>query len=114
MSSFSSPLTKRDTALAGLIRNKSAPGLEIVPVEGKGYGVIATKSISEGQYVTDYKYNTIHNSRKQLKREEKDYIKNGEGSYILEAYVEGKKKYLDATRMFESFGRYYNLYVHTM
>ena len=81
------------------------PGLSVQAVEGKGLGVVTTMPISKGQYVVDYEYDVLHHSRKDMKKSEKDYILNNEGSYILEAHIHGQRKYLDATRCFESVGR---------
>lgn len=72
---------------------------------GKGLGVITTEAISKGVYVTDYKYGKIHCSRSEKEREERDYKANGEGCYILEVFVGGKLRYLDATRRYQTVGR---------
>lgn len=90
--------------MAGLEFGKSAP-LEIVPIKGKGQGVVARASISKGTYVTEYKYCKVHKTRKEMNLAEKDYVFNGEGCYIMEAWVGGKKQYLDATRRYSSYGR---------
>ncbi len=45
----------------------------------------------------EYKYGLIHKSAKTKKLAEADYDRNGEGSYILEVFMEGERWYLDAT-----------------
>lgn len=102
---FLRPLTPKDIALNGLMIGESAP-LEIVPIKGKGDGVIAISPISKGSYVTDYKYSALHNTRKEKTVAEHDYELNKEGCYMLEVFHNGKKLYLDATRRFNSYGRY--------
>ena len=63
------------------------------------------KPIPRGEYITEYKYKTIHYTAKARQRAEEEYEKNKEGCYILDVHYEGKKIYLDATRKFKSFGR---------
>ena len=101
--SFLSPLTARDIALNGLIIGESVP-LEIVPIKGKGNGVVARAPISKGSYVTEYKYSDLHENREEKKKAEEDYIANEEGCYMMEVYSNGKKLYLDATRRLHSYG----------
>ena len=64
--------------------------------------MIALAPITKGAYVTEYKYLEMYNN----KTAEVEYIANGEGCYIVEAYVNGKRCYFDATRRMESYGRY--------
>ena len=97
--------TPKDIALNGLTLGRSLP-LEIVPIEGKGDGVVARAPIAKGSFVTDYKYAIMHKSRQAFLRAERDYIDNEEGCYIMECVVNGKKVYLDATRRLNSYGRY--------
>ena len=69
-------------------------------------GVITSQNISVGTFVTEYKYGKIHHTRKEKERAELDHIKNGERAcYILEVYLDGKRKYLDATRRYRTYGR---------
>lgn len=95
----------RDIAVEGLEKNVSLPGLLVKKVRGKGLGVITTSPILKGVYVTDYKYGKIYNSKREKVKAERDYDINGEGSYILEVFVQGKKIYLDATRRINTIGR---------
>lgn len=89
----------------GLTCGRSVP-LQILDIEGKGQGVVAKAPIAKGSYVTDYKYESIHTSSKSKAKAEAEYDKNKEGCYILEVYIDGKRRYLDATRRFASYGRY--------
>jgi hypothetical protein len=75
-------------------------------VPGKGEGVVALAKIPKGQFITEYKYGVAYNSWKERKRAEEDYVRNGEGCYILEVFFQGKKLHLDATRRFSSYGRF--------
>lgn len=78
--------------------------LLITEVPGKGQGVVAEEDIEPGVYVTEYEHE-LHKSRREMKAAEKDYISNNEGCFIMEAKVNGKTIYLDATRCFSSYGR---------
>lgn len=55
--------------------------------------------------MTDSKYGKIYYTRKEKLQAERDYIANGEGSYVLEVFVAGRKVYLDATRRHSTIGR---------
>lgn len=61
----------------GLESGRSAP-LEISPIEGKGLGVVALEAMSEGDYVTEYKYSKVYDYRKKNNYEKK-HVKNDEG-----------------------------------
>lgn len=102
--SFRSPSCK-DIAIYGLEHNRSHDGLQIVLVPGKGEGVVTTEVILKGAYVTEYKCNEIHMDRKSMLLKEKEYAENEEGCYILDAIIDGKKVFFDATRRFNSYGR---------
>ena len=104
------PLTPKDIALKGLNGGKSAP-LEIVSIKGKGNGIVALAPISKGSFITDYKYSVLHTSLKAKMKAEQDYIVNEEGCYILEARMNNKTLYFDATRRFNSYGRYVNVFL---
>ena len=99
------PLSAKQIALEGLEKG-SRDGLKIVSFRAKGMGVMTTLPIKAGEYVTDYKYKKIHHTREDKDREIEDHKANGgEGSYILEVFVGGKRIYLDATRHYKSYGR---------
>ena len=95
----------RDIAVQGLEKNVSLPGLLVKKIRGKGLGVVTTSPIMKGVYVTDYKYGKIYQTKREKLEAERDYEFNGEGCYILEVYVHGKKIYLDATRRINTIGR---------
>lgn len=77
-----------------------------MPIEGKELGVIVRAPITKNSYVTEYKYCIMHTTKKSCRKAEKDYIANSEGCYILEAKVDGSWVYFDATRRFNSYGRF--------
>lgn len=56
----------------------------------QGLGVIAREELSEGQYVTEYKYSKIY-PFSHRKRHEDEYIRNDEWAYILDMCIGGKK-----------------------
>lgn len=95
-----------EVAIAGLAGGKSREGLEVVHISRvKGLGVRTLTPIPKGSFVTEYKYSIIHKTSCAKATAEAEYKKNGEGCYILEAFVDGKKVFLDATRKFKSYGR---------
>lgn len=85
------PLSPKEVALDGLERNQSIDGLKVVPVRGKGQGLITTLPISKGKYVTEYKYKHIYHTKKEKDCAVEDLKKNKEGSYILEIYINGTR-----------------------
>lgn len=70
-----------------------------------GLGVISKQRIRKGDYVTEYKYCKLY-----LESERSDYEKmyqmNDEGCYIMDVKINGRWHCIDATRRFNSFGRY--------
>ncbi len=77
--------------------------------EEKGRCVYAGEDIDSGDYVAEYKYSLSY-KRKEKKKKEDIYEKNGEGCYILETQLPKSQGWicLDATRNLNCWGRYIN------
>ena len=99
--------------------------MAIVFNEVKGREVVAEEAIKKGEYICEYRYTRSHGAKDTIhcvceyrytrkypvsKRKEMDsvYERNGEGCYVLEVVIEGRKMCLDATISLTSFGRYIN------
>lgn len=99
-------LTPDEKVLDGLQRGH-AMALEVRESEGKGRGLFAQENVPKGTYVCEYK-TAIMYPRSQRKQHEEEYKKNDEGCFILEAKVKERWVCFDATRKYDSYGRYIN------
>ena len=83
-------------------------GLNIVDIEGKGRGVVATRPIFKKEYVTEYKIYAQYPfcEKPQYLAEYED---NDEGCFILDAQLSsGQWMCLDGTRRINCYGRYFS------
>ena len=99
-----------EIVIDGLNRNleKMNKSLEIKHTgEDRGRGFFAVKLIMKSEYVFEYNTTAVLNEKKneELQRE---YELNNEASCTIEAKVQGKKMFFDATRHMDQFGRYIN------
>ena len=97
----------KEVVLEGLQQNCSK-GIDIVDIQGKGRGVVATRPIFKDEYVTEYKtYAQYPSSEKPWYLAE--YEDNEEGCFILDAQLpNGQWMCLDATRRMNCYGRYFS------
>ena len=76
-------------------------------LDGKGRGVFAIQNICATDFVCEYETYLVY-PRHKIEDWIKEYDTNDEGSYIVEAQVQGKWMCFDATRRFGGIGRYLN------
>ena len=95
-----------EIAIDGLT-TPTPPPLEIVNIEGKGRGVVATAPVKCGDYICEYSYSDTYPRSKRAAREE-EYSINGEGCMVLEVHTAHGWKCLDATRSHATVGRLLN------
>lgn len=95
-----------EVAIEGLARSTPI-NLEVREIPVKGRGVFSKDQFDTGEYLCEYETAEVY-PRKDKKKREAEYAANGEGCYVLEACVEGKWLCFDATRRYNSIGRYIN------
>ena len=105
---FYRPLSAKEIAFAGLSRNQPKKLCFIDALE-KGRGIAAEENVKAGDFVCEYKYN-ISYPLKEKKRHDEEYAINEEGCFIMEVQLPADQGWLclDATRNYESWGRYIN------
>ena len=81
--------------IAGLEKGEELP-FDIVEVEGKGRAVICKRDILTREYICEYKTARLYHPR-MAEKFEKEYARNGEGSYTLTCHAK-PRLYFDATR----------------
>ena len=72
----------------------------------KGAGVFTTRAFHKGEYICEYRICRVYSPKKKAKYI-REYSKNQEGSYFLEAAY-SKRLVFDATRKFDQYGRFIN------
>jgi hypothetical protein len=99
-----------EIVLQGLTANRTKH-LDVVEVTECGRGLVCKQPINSGHYVCEYEGEVYPRSRMRAKI--KEYERNGEGSYILEAQLPADQGWIciDATRTYDGYGRYVGLLI---
>ena len=109
-----SPLTEKETLMAGLLGHTQAPRLQVVDFgPKKGRGVVALERISKGSYVCEYRTYRVYPVGSEEEAEmAREYKLNDEGSYVLQTAYSvpgvGARLCFDATRRYNDIGRLIN------
>lgn len=98
--------TSLEVASNGLRMNK-AKKMSLSWMDGKGRCVVVDEPIKAGEFVCEYKYSKSYPAS-EFRQRDSEYEENGEGCYVLEVVVGGKKVCIDATVNLDCYGRYIN------
>ena len=100
-------MSPMEIALEGLTQRKPL-NLEVRDTtDGKGRGLFTLTEYKKGEFLCEFETAKVY-PRKEMAQHIAEYSANDEGSYIIEAPVQGTWLCFDATRRFGGVGRYAN------
>lgn len=98
-------LTSLEKMIHGLKQQSEPASLndfKVKRVIGRGRSVFANKNFQKGDFVMEYKGTCTKFNSNEYQEKAKVYDSNGELSYCLEFWYEGKKYCIDATREYDN------------
>ena len=102
------PPTTKEKMARGLVKwqQRKTEDLRIERDDSRGLCVVATRDYQKWDFVCEYEAEFI--THKERVRREKGYAADDPGSFVVDAWWDGKEVALDATRTLGTFGRLVN------